>query len=318
MDAPGITLSVLIVSWNVRDLLGQCLESLGAQAVVARGECEVFVIDNASADGSVELVREQFPNVQVITNPINAGFGAANNQAFRQAKGRYVLLLNPDTLVHAGALDNLLAIMESQPRTAVLGCRVLNADGTYQLHSSGCQPTLLNVACHFLFPGRAFPRMLRPPSLYARDEPAAGPVGWVSGACMLLRREALGTTIFDERFFLYCEDVDLCARMKAEGWAVAYTPLAEVVHYDGQSFANADPETWLLKVRNLRTLFFLKHGRISRLVFDLVVAAGFASRVIVLSASLATSPSDNTKIRLARTRAYFREAILALRSGGAA
>ena len=234
--------AVVIVSWNVRDDLRRCLES------VVRDEprSTIVVVDNASRDGSVAMVRDEFPAVEVIENSENAGFSVANNQALRQlgALGtggapmpvEYVLLLNPDTVVQTGAIGTLLGFLDANPGVGLAAPQLLYSDGTVQ-------PTrrrFPSLATGF-FESTWF-QPLTPHRLldhyYARDLPddAIGEVDWVVGAALLVRREAYEQVGgFDEGYFMYSEELDWCGRIRAAGWKIQYVPDAKVVHLEGKS-----------------------------------------------------------------------------------
>jgi GT2 family glycosyltransferase len=214
-----------------------------------------------------------------VENAENIGFGRANNLAFRRARGEFVLLLNPDTVVIDGAADRMLALMRQRPDAACIGSRLLNADGSFQRWTGGGQPTLANCAAHFLLLYKILPARILPPPLYLEDQPPAErEVGWVSGACMMLRRSAVPEPLFDERFFMYCEDLDLCARLIAAGWKVLYAPAAAVIHLDGRSMALQTPEIRVSQMRSLRHVFAQRHGRAQLFLYDLVILAGFSIR----------------------------------------
>jgi N-acetylglucosaminyl-diphospho-decaprenol L-rhamnosyltransferase len=312
-----MTLSILVVSWNVRDLLRECLQSVYREMRLARAEWELVVVDNHSADGAVEMIRREYAEVCLIPNQENLGFGAANNQALRLARGRYILLLNPDTVIRDGAIDKMLARMEACPDIAVIGCRLLNTDGTFQAYSLGYEPTVVNLASHFLFWNRILPRFLRPRGLYAHADPGRETgIGWVSGACMLLRRSALGESIFDERFFMYGEDIELCVRLARAGWRVVYTPAAEVIHHEGKSFEAVAPEIQLNKLWSLRKLVSMSHGRPARLVCDVVILLGFLIRTCAITLSAMVRPSASLAARRAQSFRYLREAVRSFGKAG--
>ena len=314
MTSP-VTLSVIIVNWNVRDVLRDCLHSLHEQMLMPPGAWEVIVADNDSKDGSVEMMRKEFPAAVLLANRENLGFAKANNQAFRICRGQYVLLLNPDTVVLDHAVDRMLEMMEARRDMAALGCRLLNADGSIQPWTGGYPPSLPNVICHFLFVNKLLPAKILPRPLYLQSEPAQDlEVGWVSGACMLLRKEALGETIFDERFFLYGEDLDLCDRLVAAGWKVVYTPRAQIVHLDGRSLEGQSSEIQVSKLRNLRKLFAARHGRVSLLLYDVVVAAGFLIRFLAFGVAALLRPGRGYEARAAKSRQFQAEAFRALMS----
>ncbi|HEX3247270.1 MAG TPA: glycosyltransferase family 2 protein [Chloroflexota bacterium] len=226
--------SVVIVSWNTRELLRRCLLSIDASGVVL----ETIVVDNASRDGSAEMVRSTFPDATVIVNDHNVGFGRANNQALARAQGKYVLLLNPDAQLEANALERLVSTLERAPRAAVAGPLVMDSDGRIQ-------PTrrrFPTVATMFV---ESTPiQTWLPPShpllgdYYVRDraDHEAQEADWLVGACLLIRRVAFEQVGgFDERFFMYFEETDWCRRAKEAGWSVVFQPAARARHLGGRS-----------------------------------------------------------------------------------
>ncbi len=237
--------SVVIVSYNTRDLLRACLRSVVANpshllyredSVGTHSDvvcCEVFVVDNASSDSSAAMVREEFPQVHLVESPRNLGFAAATNVGLRQAMGRYLLLLNPDAELLGDALPAMVRFLDSHPRVAAVGPRLIYADGRRQ-HSAFRFPTLAQVLMD-LFPlhGRLLDSRLNgryPPA--TRPHPIDHPLG----ACMLISREALvDVGLLDEGFFMYCEEVDWCLRARKKGWEVYHIPEALAVHHAGQS-----------------------------------------------------------------------------------
>lgn len=225
-------LSVVIVSWNTRELLAECLASI--EAYPPLGEVEVIVVDNASQDGSAEMVARRFPTVRVIANATNVGFPAANNQAIEASTGRYVLLLNSDAAVLPGALDTMLCFMDAQPKVGALGAKLLNPDGSFQASYANF-PSLATEL--FLMTG-ASRILIGPyaPSPRPRPNEAARPVDWVGGAAMLVRASALASVgLMDEGYFLYSEETDWCWRFWQAGWEVWYVPDAAVIHHGGAS-----------------------------------------------------------------------------------
>ncbi len=233
-------LSVVIVSWNVRELLLRCLASV--HAGLSEGLTgEVFVVDNASSDGSAAAVAEAFPAVQVLANADNVGFVRANNQAIVRCRGRHVLLLNPDTEMREGALGRLVAALEADRQLGAVGPRLLYADGTVQ-PSRRRFPTLATALVESTVLQRLFARSAIVRRFYVADraDDEEQDVDWLVGACLLVRRAAIERVgLLDERFFMYSEELDLCRRLRAAGWRVRYLPAAEVVHYEAKSSEQA-------------------------------------------------------------------------------
>ncbi len=231
-------LSVVIVSWNVRALLQRAIDSLYASwegSGAQRDSLEVIVVDNGSHDGTVAMVRERFPQVRLVANRENRGFTGGNNQGIRLARAPYLFLLNPDTAIIDDAPARLLGYLEAHPRVGVVGPMLLNADGSIQ-SSRRRFPTLpvLFLESTWL-QGLARPWLRR---YYVEDRPpdVVQEVDWVTGAAMMVRRAALDEAgLFDEGFFMYSEELDLCRRIRAAGWTIVYLPTARIYHYVGKS-----------------------------------------------------------------------------------
>lgn len=229
-----VDLSVIIVNWNVRDLLRRCLQSVLANPPTCRRE--IIVVDNGSSDGSAEMVRTEFPQVRLIAHPDNRGFTAANNQGMAMARGRYVLLLNPDTEVVGTALMTMTAFADAHPDVGIVGPQLLNPDGSVQ-SSRRRFPTLATALFESTWLQPYAPRRLLE-HYYVLDRPddRVQDVDWVTGAALMARREAVEQVgPLDEGFFMYSEELDWCRRFREAGWRVAYLPTARIVHYIGKS-----------------------------------------------------------------------------------
>jgi GT2 family glycosyltransferase len=228
-------LDIIVVSWNTRDILRDCLASVYEQT---RGiSFQVIVVDNASSDGSAEMVRAEFPQAVLIENTENRGFAAANNQGMEIAGGRYVLLLNSDTIVLDGAIQKTLRFAESHPEAAVVGCRVLNPDGTLQ-RTCFMFPSLLNLVLAATYLYKIAPRnsFCGRERMGGWERDAVREVEVVSGCFMLVRREAIERVgLMDEEYFMYAEETDWCWRFKKAGWKSLFYPDAQIVHLGGQS-----------------------------------------------------------------------------------
>ena len=235
-------IAVIIVNWNAREDLRACLTSLFAEPK-PRLDYEVRVVDNASADGSAALVAAEFPTVHLRSNTENLGFSKANNQAIAETDSRYVFLLNSDAKIHPGALDALGAYADSHLNAAILGPKVLNPDGSVQ-YSCRRFPSLGAGFFRNTYLGRLFPnnRFARDYLMTDFDHASNLPVDWVSGCAMLIRRSAIDAIgALDERFYMYCEDVDICQRVWDAKLEVVYVPEAVVTHAIGRSSdKNAD------------------------------------------------------------------------------
>jgi len=240
--------SIIIVNWNTRQLLLDCLAAL--PAATDGLETEIWVVDNGSRDGSVDAVQRYFPDVFIIANPDNRGFATANNQAIRASSGRYVMLLNSDTIAQPASISRLVHFLDIHPMVGVVGPQLLNADGSLQ-PSWACFPNLLTELT-----GKKIRWRRRYPTF---DGSPAYETDWLDGAALLLRREVLTHVgLLDEAYFMYTEEVDWCYRIKRAGWPICYLPTASIIHFGGQSSKQAatrmKAELYFSKLR-----FFAKH-----------------------------------------------------------
>jgi N-acetylglucosaminyl-diphospho-decaprenol L-rhamnosyltransferase len=241
-----IDVSIIIVSYNTKDFIDACLRALAERE---RGvTMEVIVVDNASHDGSVEIIRKSYPDVRLVENTANLGYAKAVNQGMACARGRYFLVLNPDVEVTEGAVGSLAAFMDGNPSVGLAGAKLVYPDGTLQM---SCRTfyTLRTVLLRRTPLGKIFPdaRVVRDHLMVDWDHASEREVDWVLGACMMVRREAyesLGG--MDERFFLYLEDVDWCYRMKKHGWTVYYVPSAVMRHHHRRESAKLIPDRQLV------------------------------------------------------------------------
>lgn len=223
-------LSIIIVSHNVRNLLANCLRTV--RDTCNGIEHEVIVVDNASSDGSMKMVRELHPTVRLIENNTNDGFAAANNQAFMASEGEFVLLLNPDTEVGDGVIPGMIEFMGRSGDAGLAACRLLNSDGTIQKSIMNL-PSVTEYLSRVIFIDRLlFPR--HKARTYYRDRPFV--IGMPSGAFMMVRRAAVGgDRLFEDVGFLYAEEPDLCLRLWKKGWKVYFVPQYEIVHHQAKS-----------------------------------------------------------------------------------
>jgi N-acetylglucosaminyl-diphospho-decaprenol L-rhamnosyltransferase len=227
------SLDIVIVSYRSRDLLHACLASL--RAFPPRSGARIWVVDNASLDGTSEMVRSQFPEVELVVADTNLGFAAANNLAIRLGSAPYVLALNPDTRITRGSLDRMLGLIEANDSIGIAGCRLEQNDGTFDHAARRSFPTPLGALGHFTSIGRQ-PRAPSRLSQYRAPSVERGPVDAVNGAFMLMRRSALEEVgLFDEGYWLYMEDLDLCYRFAQAGWQTWYEPAVTVFHVKGGS-----------------------------------------------------------------------------------
>lgn len=299
-------LSVVILNWNTRKLLEQCLKSLACPQPGL--EMEILVVDNASGDTSRQMVQTQFPQVRLLVNDHNLGFGAGNNTALPHATGRYILFLNTDTIVMEGALAAMVRFADSQPDIGILGPKLLNGDGSLQ-YSCRRYPNLGTGFFRNTPLGRLFPKNRFAIDYLYQDWDHATPrdVDWVSGAALMIRRTLLDQIGgFDETFFMYCEDVDLCWRAQhaalpclmpgcaedqkdaescdcacqSKDWRVTYFPEAVIYHLIGKS-SDQVPTRMTYEFHRSQYLFYKKHYAASMaLPLRPLIPVGIALRAV--------------------------------------
>ena len=247
-------LSIVIVSWNTKDLLEACLRSVYDYPLDQ--PFEVWVVDNKSKDDSVAMVRAEFPRVELIASEDNLGFAGGNNLAIPRCQGEYILLLNPDTEVKPEALNELVAFMDNHPKAGAAGSKLLNADGSLQ-PSCHPVPTLSREFWRMFYLDALIPYGTYNMDKWNSEEPHE--VDVLMGASMLLRKTVLDNVgLLDEGYFMYSEEVDLCYRLQKAGWQLFWVPQSQVVHYWGQSAKQVLAEMFLQLYRG-KLRFFRKH-----------------------------------------------------------
>lgn len=286
--ADTIDVSVCIVSWNVKDLLRDCLNSLRAQAGNVR--YETIVVDNDSRDGSAEMVRREFPWVKLIEPGANLGFGRANNVAYQHSRGRWVLLLNPDTVVLDRAIETLVKFADEHPEAGAVGGRTLKADLSLERSCCWGSPGVWPLICkslglHLVFrKSRVFNREAMDwwPRNTVRD------VDVITGCCLMIRREIYEKTGgFDEAFFMYAEEVDLCWRIRKMGWKLMFCPQAQIIHLVGASAAKASANRVYHINLGLLKLFRKHYGMAYTMLANLLMWLFYANRVPLMKAAAA-------------------------------
>ena len=274
-----IDLSIAIPSWNTSDLLDQCLTSI--KASTEKLTYEIIVVDNASTDGSPEMVEEKHPDVMLIRNRVNLGFASACNTAFKRSTGRCFCLLNSDTIVLKDSLAPLFEFMESHPDAGAAGCKLLNGDGTLQ-RSCSCFPSVMTELFDALYLSKLFPRnrVFGCYSMSYWDFDDVREVDFVGGSCMMVRREAVEEVgLLDETYFMYTEEADWCYRMWDSGWKVYYYPGAQIIHLGGESAKRfgGDVRLYLYLSRNR---FIRKYkGRVAAFVHRGIIITGALGRL---------------------------------------
>ena len=253
-----LQLSIVIICWNDWKVLQDCLESIYKNTRSVR--FEVIISDNGSTDGSIDQVRQNFPQVRVIENQRNLGFAKGNNVGIRAATGQYILILNPDTVIHENALDRWLSFANTHPEAGAFGLRVLNLDGSYQI-SARPLPSLRGewIAALGLRPLAYLSDRFTSDTYIGWRGDSEREVGWQSGCCVMFRGDVLKSAGgFDEQFFYQCEEVDLCLRVRQAGYRILFTPTATITHLGGQSVKKFPIRFELEKLRN-RYRYFYKH-----------------------------------------------------------
>lgn len=278
-----LKVSVIVVNYNTRAMTLECLHVLHHNLTGI--PAEVFVVDNASTDESAGAIRNAFPGVRLIENAENRGFGAANNQAIRIARGDYILLLNSDAFPKPHAIEQLASYLDGHPDVAIVGPRLLNRDGSLQ---KSCYrfPSAFRAACDYLLLTAAFPNnpIVGDYRGWAHDHERD--VEFVIGACMLVRKSAIDAVgLFDEDFFFYGEEADWCRRFRVAGWKVRFIPGPDVSHLNGASGA-AQSSRVFDEFRRAQERFVRKHhGVLGLAVMRIVVVIGALMRIAVFSAT---------------------------------
>ncbi|MBC8413739.1 MAG: glycosyltransferase family 2 protein [Nitrospira sp.] len=297
-------LSVAIVNWNTRELLSDCLSSIYDKTQSL--DFDVWVVDNGSTDGSVEMVKQKFPEVLLLENTKNLGFSKANNQVLRKNKSRYVLLLNSDTILLDNALKTLVDLMDSHPDAGASGCQLLNADGSLQL-SAGRFPGLWSI----LFGGEIFNNLYRKVFKNSRFFAEYGlseeehmhfqEIDHVKGCCLMLRQSVLEKTgLLDEDIFMYFEEIDLCFQIKKTGAKVLYTPEGHIVHLGGQSSICREKSVFG-NLKSQEYYFRKNYGVCYAILLRFVVALGAVIRLPVYLVAYLLSKNGEKAVLKSRT-----------------
>jgi len=279
-----LDLSIIIISFNTRDLLRNCIKSIYETTDNVR--YEIIIVDNGSDDGSIDMLAIEFPEVNLIENKINLGFAKANNQAIKIAQGRSILLLNSDTIVKKGTIESLAEFMKERKSVAAVGPKVLNVDGTLQ-STGNSFPSIGDVLIsllripHFFLPElrkRLFPELFRNADDISR-------VGWIQGCCIMFNKHIIDKIgPLDEDFFFFCEEIEWCYRARKSGYHIYYNPYSEIVHYGGAS--NIDQPSQRLV--NARALLYKKcFGKIKGFIILFLTILSSLSTLAIAYASKA-------------------------------
>lgn len=279
-DEPTVQLSIIIVSWNVGELLRSCLASI--EAGRDKLALEVIVVDGGSADGSPEMVRAEFPWVRLVARPDNVGVPKGNNIGLEQASGRYILLLNPDTVILGNALQTMVAHLEANPAVGALGGQLLNPDGSVQ-SSRRRFPSLATAFFESTWLEPLAPRrLLNHYYLLDRPDNALSQVDWVVGACLLVRHDIVAQIGgLDEGYFMYSEELDWCKRIKAAGWQIVYLPTAQIIHHYGKSSEQAVTSRHINFQRAKLRYFWKYHGRPAATFLRLFLLLSYLLQILI-------------------------------------
>jgi N-acetylglucosaminyl-diphospho-decaprenol L-rhamnosyltransferase len=312
-----VDLSIVVVSWNVRDLLRRCLRSVlqapGFHLPAGPGidtppppgrQLEIVVVDNGSSDGSPDMIYSEFPGVRLIANQDNRGFTAANNQGLALSQGQWLLLLNPDAEVVGAALSTMVEYMEGHPQVGALGPQLRYPDGSLQ-SSRRRFPTFATALVESTVVQEWWPDNALLRRYYMADTPddAIQPVDWVVGACLLVRREVYQQVGgLDEGFFMYSEEMDWCRRIRSAGWDVVYLPPVTVIHHEGKSSEQVVPSRHIYFQSSKVRYFRKHHGRLQAEALRWFLLATYAYQLLREGAKWLVG--HKRPLRAERVRAY--------------
>ncbi|SHL66719.1 hypothetical protein SAMN05444414_12542 [Roseovarius marisflavi] len=300
-----IDLSIVIVNWNTRKMTRECLASVSSG--LGDLAAEILVVDNASTDGSADMVEADFPEVALIRNSENRGFAAANNQGFNMARGKHVLLLNTDTLVHGNALPASVVWLNAHPDVGAMGCRVLNTDGSVQLTCS-MYPSVLNQILQLSGLSK-----LRHPRFFGRHSmthwlrDSEREVEVISGCYLLVRRSVIDQIgLLDENFFFFGEETDWCKRMRDAGWRLMFAPVGEITHHGSVSARKLDYHRDVLLSESIVRLHRKHAGVFGGLVTFGIISMFNATRALYWSFAAVFSSSEHARARGKHFRAVLK------------
>lgn len=290
-----LDLSFVIVSWNAKQYLLDCLRSI--EETVRGISYEIIVVDNQSADGSADAVERDFPSVKLIRSETNLGFAGGNNVGIRSAAGRYTFLVNSDVLLEPHCVERLIKFLDVNPRVGIAGPRILNADRTLQL-SCRRLPTLRNSLCRMLALDTMFPKskLLSGWHIPASEHSGTKNVEALSGCFWAARKGAIDQVgLLDEGYFMYAEDIDWCKRFHEAGWDLCYYPEAEAIHFGGASSANA-PERFFVEMQRADLRYWKKHhGVLGQACYAAIIMAHQVLRIIPRAILYLIFPSKREK-----------------------
>lgn len=277
--------SVCIVNWKTKDLLADCITSIMDRT--SGVSYQIIVVDNNSSDGSVEMVKQEFPNCKLIVSKKNLGFSKGNNLGLREATGKYIFFLNPDTILKTNALYGMFQVLEAHENIGAVGCKLLNAVDSIQYTCARTYPTLLNQLCDLMLLNRLFPKfkLFSTIEIGYWDHLDSREIDCLSGACIFARKDIIDIIKgFDAHFFMYAEDVDLCYRIKKAGWKLYYLASEEIYHLEGQSSKKKRQKYFsAIAQRESNHYFFHKHfGKLYAWMYTIIIAFGSSFRILVI------------------------------------
>lgn len=302
-----MSLSIIIVNWNAKKYISECLQSIIHQKT--NHEIEIIVVENASSDGSQELIRKRFPNVKLICNKENLGFAKANNIGIKNSSGKYIALINSDVKVLDGCIDQMLVYMNKHPEIGMLGPQIVDSNGKVQRSYMGF-PTIWNTVCRAMALDSLFPESkLFGGLLMTCIEPITiRNVDIINGCFWIVRREALNQVgLLDDRFFMYGEDKDWCKRFWDTGWKITYFPEAKAIHYGGASSSNAPIRFYIAMQRSDLQYWQKHHGSLSQRLYIFILGLHHIIRLIGETIIYIIRPSKriNTLLKIQRNISYF-------------
>lgn len=278
-----LDITISIVNWNTKEYLRQCLNSIREYT---RGiKYETIVVDNASSDNSTQMIREEFPYVNLIANKRNYGFAKANNQSLEVASGRYFLILNPDTKLLNNAFKKMIDFMDDHFDAGAIGCKVLNPDLTLQL-SCRTFPSFSSVVWDYIFLSSYFPKnkIFGKYRMSHWNHNCICQIDQPMGCCLMIRKEALASIgVFDEKFYMYFEEVDLCYRLKKKGWQIYFTPEAQILHFGGRGTSQAEIQMFIERQRSMYKFYKKHYGNLQLLALKILI---FINSIIKTSINL--------------------------------
>jgi GT2 family glycosyltransferase len=301
-----LDISIIIVNWNAKNYLRDCLNSVFRQEYPGLSY-EVFVVDNGSSDASTEMVKRQFPQVKIIANSQNYGFSAANNQAIKRSRGKYILLLNPDTVVLKGCMNRMTEFMDHHPEAGAAGCKILNTKGEVDNFGSARRfPTPLtkfffDIHLDKLFPGS---KLFGKYAISDWDRNEVREIDVLTGAFMFVRRKAIREAgLLDESFFLLAEDIDWCFRIKKKNWKILFNPDAQIIHHLGKSIDQVKLTRLKNAILGNLTYFQKHHNRWDCLTFR--VLTSLTNLIKMKKWIFKLLFSKNRRLALENVKAYF-------------